>query len=100
MNEEAGFANCGLVEVAATLVCAYVENNSVEVATLPQLISSVYAALTALNAPRVSEPLKPIPPVPIKKTVTPDAIISLEDGRPYKSLKRHLKRHGLTPAQY
>jgi predicted transcriptional regulator len=38
--------------------------------------------------------------VPIKKTVTPDHIISLEDGKPYKSLKRHLARHGLTPAEY
>src|SRR5947199_7794104 len=100
MNEEAGSAKHDLVELTTTLVCAYVGRNSVNISTLPEIISSVYAALTALNARPAPEAEKPVPPVPIKKTVTPDAIISLEDGKPYKSLKRHLKRRGLTPAEY
>jgi predicted transcriptional regulator len=100
MNEEAGSANHDLVELTTTLVCAYVRRNSSNVSTLPEIISSVYGALTALNAPPAPDTEKPPPRVPIKKTVTPDAIISLEDGKPYKSLKRHLKRHGLTPAEY
>jgi predicted transcriptional regulator len=100
MNEEAGSANHELVELTTALVCAYVGTNSISVSTLPEIISCVYAALAALNAPPAAKAEKPIPRVPIKKTVTPDAIISLEDGKPYKSLKRHLKRHGLTPAEY
>jgi predicted transcriptional regulator len=57
--------------------------------------------LTALSAPAPApEAAKPVPAVPIKKSVTPDYLISLEDGRRYKSLKRHLSGHGLTPAEY
>ena len=67
---------------------------------LPGLISSVHAALNALRQPKAAEPEKPTPPVPIKKSVTPDYLISLEDGRRYKSLKRHLAGKGLTPAEY
>src|SRR3954467_12695088 len=100
MNEEAGSENHDRVELTTTLVCAYIARNAINVSALPEIISSVYGALTALNAPPAPAAEKPIPAVPIKKTVTPDAIISLEDGKPYKSLKRHLKRRGLTPADY
>src|SRR3954462_2016095 len=101
MNNEAGVADHDLMELTTTLVCAYVGANSINVSALPEIISSVYRALSDLIAPPPAvETEKPTPPVPIKKTVTPDAIISLEDGKPYKSLKRHLKRHGLTPPEY
>jgi len=101
MNNKADLADHDLVELTTTLVCAYVGRNSINVSALPEIISSVYRALSGLIAPPAAvEGEKPIPPVPIKKTVTPDAIISLEDGKPYKSLKRHLKRYGLTPPEY
>ncbi|MEN3234712.1 MucR family transcriptional regulator [Methylobacterium ajmalii] len=84
----------------ADLVSAYVSNNSVPAADLPALIGSVYAALSKLGAQAESEPVRPEPPVPVRKTVTPDHIVSLEDGRPYKTLKRHLAGRGLTPDEY
>jgi predicted transcriptional regulator len=89
------------VELTTDVVSAYVAKNSVSASALPEIISSVYAALTALSAPApASEAVKPVPAVPIKKSVTPDYLISLEDGKRYKSLKRHLSGHGLTPAEY
>jgi predicted transcriptional regulator len=60
----------------------------------------VHAALNGLGKPRTQEVSRPAPPVPIRKSVTPDYLISLEDGRQYKSLKRHLAGRGLTPAEY
>ncbi|TNC08781.1 MucR family transcriptional regulator [Methylobacterium terricola] len=89
-----------LVELAADIVSAYVSKNSVPVAELPNLIASVHTSLMNLGQAVAEQPEKLTPPVPIKKTVTPDYIISLEDGRQYKSLKRHLSTRGLTPDQY
>jgi predicted transcriptional regulator len=89
------------IELAADIVSAFVSNNSVTAADLPALIGTVHAALRNVGSPvqKPAEP-KPVPAVPVKKSVTPDALISLEDGRPYKSLKRHLAGRGLTPDQY
>lgn len=89
-----------LVTLTADIVSAYISKNSVPASELPGLLTSVHGTLQALVAPPPPEPAKPVPPVPIKRTVTPDAIISLEDGKPYKSLKRHLTTRGLTPEQY
>ena len=89
-----------LADLAAAIVSAYVSNNSVPAAELPSLITSVHASLVNLGNAIVEEPAKPVPPMPIKKTVTPDYIISLEDGKQYKSLKRHLSTRGLTPEEY
>ena len=89
------------IGLAADIVSAFVSNNSVPLTELPALIGSVHAALQNVSNPiqdKAAE--KPTPAVPVKKSVTPDAIISLIDGKPYKSMKRHLTRHGLTPAQY
>lgn len=88
-----------LVALAGSIVSAYVARNSVPAAELPGLIASTHAALVGLGAPVPVEE-KPVPPVPIRKTVTPDHLISLEDGKPYKSLKRHLSIRGLTPDEY
>ena len=89
------------VELTADLVSAYVSNNSISPSDLPGLISSIHASLTALSAPAPApEAEKPVPAVPIKKSVTPDYIISLEDGRQYKSLRRHLRGRGMTPEEY
>ena len=88
------------IGLAADIVGAYVTKNNVPASELPGLIAATHAALAKLIAPPAPEVEKPAPPVPIRKTVTPDHIISLEDGRPYKSLKRHLSGRGLTPAEY
>ena len=89
------------IELAADIVSAFVSNNSVQSADLPNLIVSVHSALQNVGNPAPAQAeTKYQPAVPIKKSVTPDAIISLIDGKGYKSLKRHLSKHGLTPAQY
>ncbi len=89
-----------LIELAADVVSAYVANNSVPAAEVPGLIAAVHTSLSQLGAAPAPEPERATPPVPIRKTVTPDHIISLEDGKPYKTLKRHLAGRGLTPEQY
>ncbi|MGA0594587.1 MucR family transcriptional regulator [Enterovirga sp. CN4-39] len=84
----------------AELVASYVAKNPVHISDLPNLISTVHAALSNLGQPKAAEPEKLTPPVSIKKSVTPDYLISMEDGRRYKALKRHLAGKGLTPAEY
>lgn len=89
------------VELTAEIVSAYVANNSVPAANLADLVTSVHATLQRLGTSSEPTPLQAPPAVPIKKSITPDYLISLEDGRPYKSLKRHLKTsYGLSPEQY
>ena len=93
----------GLAELTSEIVAAYVTKNHLQVAELPGLISSIYKTLGTLGqtpAPTV-EAESPKPAVPIKKSVTDDYLISLFDGRKFKSLKRHLSaEHGLTPDEY
>jgi predicted transcriptional regulator len=89
------------IRLTSEILSAFVANNRVEQSELPKLIENVYSAL--VRAPlAATEPEKPnlVPAVPIKKSVTPDYIISLEDGRKFKSLKRHLGGQGLTPDEY
>lgn len=94
--------NGTLVGLAADIVSAYVSNNHATPADLVDLIASVHASLTTLGAePEAPQAAPLIPAVPIRKSVTPDAIICLEDGKPFKSLKRHLRSsYDLTPDQY
>ena len=91
-----------LIELTADVVSAYVSNNSIQSSDLPALISEIHAALhQTLGGPAepVPEPQKPA--VPVKKSVTPDYIICLDDGKKFKSLKRHLRTHyDLTPEDY
>jgi predicted transcriptional regulator len=92
-----------LIDLAADIVSAYVSNNTVATGDLPGLIAEVYAALQRTSsgvAPEPQpEPLKPA--IPIKKSVTPDYIVCLEDGKKFKSLKRHLRtQYGVTPEEY
>ena len=90
------------LELAADIVSAFVANNSVPVNELSTLIGSVHATLANLANGAPEQPKEElIPAVPIKKSITPDFLISLEDGKRYKSLKRHLRTHyNLTPDQY
>ena len=91
-----------LIELAAEIVSAYVSNNSVPASELPGLINEVFVALTRVGTPIAevaSEPLKPA--VSVKKSVNTDYIICLEDGKKFKSLKRHLRtQYNMSPEQY
>jgi predicted transcriptional regulator len=90
-----------LVGLTADVVAAYVTHNSVQKGDIAALIASVHASLTSLGQPQpAAEAERPTPAVPIKKSIGQDYLISLEDGRRYKSLKRHLSGRGLTPEQY
>jgi predicted transcriptional regulator len=89
--------------LAAEVVAAYVSNNPVPKGDLPDLILAVHSSLAKLG----SEPEHALPQVEakapavsIRKSVTPDYLICLEDGKRFKSLRRHLRLHGLTPEQY
>lgn len=94
--------NGNLVELSADIVSAYVANNSVTPADLVVLLASVHASLVKLGSkPEAPAPAALVPAVSIRKSVTPDAIICLEDGKSFKSLKRHLNsKFGMTPAEY
>jgi predicted transcriptional regulator len=91
-----------LVEMAAEIVSAYVSANQVPPQDLPGLIRTVYLALNEVSgAAPASQDLTQEPAVAIKKSVTPDFIICLEDGKKFKSLKRHLRtRYAMTPDEY
>ena len=93
--------NSEAVELTADIVSAYVSNNSVGATDLAKLIQQVHEALTQAASGVQVEPVAPLTPaVPVKKSVTPDFLISLEDGRKYKSLKRHLNTRGMSPDDY
>lgn len=94
--------NEGLIDLTADIVSAYVSNNAVVSGDLPTLINETFDALSKAAA-KASLPLveELNPAVPIKKSVMPDYIICLEDGKKFKSLKRHLRTHyDLTPEEY
>ena len=89
-----------LLSLTAEIVAAHVSNNTVALADLPQLIQSVYQTLSGAGDTAGAAP-RPQPAVNVKKSVTPDYIICLEDGRKLKMLKRHLKTaYNMTPEQY
>ncbi|MGF9763094.1 MucR family transcriptional regulator [Microvirga sp. 0TCS3.31] len=100
MSESATSPN--YIELCADIVSAYVSNNSIQAADLPSLLASVYAALTKTTQGQQEEPkAELVPAVAVRKSVTPDAIICLEDGKSFKSLKRHLRTtYDMTPEQY
>ena len=90
------------IDYTVNIVANYVRANAVPAAALPGLITSVHAAIAGLGqvAPAEIEQVELLTAAQIRKSVTPDALISFVDGRPYKSLKRHLRAHGLTPDSY
>jgi len=105
MNDNAASAGAyehDLIELSTEIVAAYVSHNSVSPTDLPKLIADVHGALQSLHTNEVivpSEELKPA--VPVRKSVAPDYIICLEDGKKFKSLKRHLRTHyNLSPEEY
>ncbi len=90
------------IELTANIVSAYVSNNTVPSAEIPNLIGQVHSALKRVSSGQTNTPSEPLKPaVPIKRSVTPEYIICLEDGLKFKSLKRHLRtRYNMTPDQY
>jgi predicted transcriptional regulator len=90
------------IELTADIVSAYVSNNSVPSADIPNLIGQIYSALKRVSGGQAAAPSEPLKPaVPIKRSVTAEYIICLEDGQKFKSLKRHLRtRYNMTPDQY
>ncbi len=91
-----------LIEMTADIVAAYVGANSVASGDLPSLIQSVHRALTGVvSGADAVEAAPKEPAVPIKKSITPDYLICLEDGRKFKSLKRHLRtKYNMSPEDY
>ena len=100
MNQTSASSN--YIELAADIVSAYVSKNSVAAGELPALINDVHAALNKVGNGASEPPAEaPKPAISIKKSVTPDYIICLEDGKKFKSLKRHLRtQYNMTPEQY
>jgi len=90
------------IELTADIVSAYVSNNSVSAGEIPSLINQVHAALMRVSAGQSDaqpEPLKPA--ISVKKSITPDHLVCLEDGKKFKSLKRHLRtQYNMTPETY
>ena len=91
-----------LVELSSEIVCAYVSNNALSPADVSKFITEIHATLKSLRsceAQKREEELKPA--VSIKKSIGPDYIICLEDGKKFKSLKRHIRTHfNLSPEEY
>ncbi len=90
-----------VIDMTADIVSAYVGNNPVSPAELPQLIQSVHAALVATMAGTAQAVEELTPAIPIKESVTDEYVVCLEDGKRFKSLKRHLSsQYGMTPEEY
>ena len=90
------------IEIVADLVSAYVSNNSIRASDLPEFIAAVHASIQSIaKGPSEAAPAPLVPAVPIKKSVSQDHIICLEDGKKFRSLKRHLGTvYNLTPDEY
>ena len=102
MSESVESGEAEHIELAVDIVAAYVSNNSVPPSDLPGLIGGVHTAITGLStaARTANTPVEKISPGQIRKSVTHDHIVSFEDGRPYKTLRRHLTLRGLSPEAY
>jgi predicted transcriptional regulator len=90
------------IELTADIVSAYVSNNSVSAGDIPGLINQVHSALMRVSAGQSEAPAEPLKPaISVKKSITPEYIVCLEDGKKFKSLKRHLRtQYNMTPEQY
>ena len=99
--EEAGEQQ-GLLSLTTEIVAAFTGHNTIATSDLPGLIGTVYAALRSAGVVEAEKPVEAlVPAVPIKKSVMPEFIVCLEDGKKLKMLKRHLRTaYGLTPEQY
>ena len=99
MNDTVGKS---FIDLTASIVSAYVGNNPIPAAEIPALINVVHGALLRVSAGRPEAPPEPAKPaVSVKKSITADYLVCLEDGKRFKSLKRHLRtQYNMTPEQY
>ena len=95
-------ADGNYIELTAEIVSAYVSNNTVAASDIPGLIAQIYTALARVSGKSGDAPAEPLrPAVSLKKSITPEHIVCLEDGKKFKSLKRHLRtQYNMTPEQY
>jgi predicted transcriptional regulator len=102
MAEVDGSREADLIELSSEIVAAYVGHNALSAADLPKLIGDIYTALKGLGTtPAVPQVDQHKPAVTVRRSITPDHLVCLEDGKKFKSLKRHLMtHHNLTPQQY
>lgn len=103
MSETAPTSQLDYIERTVDVVAAYVSNNSVPTTELPTLIASVHEALNRVAAgpaAPAADSLEKPSPAQIRKSIRPDGLISFIDGKSYKTLKRHLTKHGFTPGSY
>ncbi|POR39926.1 MucR family transcriptional regulator [Methylobacterium sp. V23] len=102
MDEISSSQPSNYVELTADIVSAYTSKNSVRPADMGELIASVHQALKGLSGPATpaADHVEKPTPAQIKKSITHDALISFEDGKPYKTLRRHLTLRGLSPEAY
>ncbi|MEJ1994941.1 MAG: MucR family transcriptional regulator [Limibacillus sp.] len=99
MTEEV--KNNDVLTLTSNIVAAHVSNNSVALSDLPQVIREVYQTLSVLGGAAPAAAEKPTPAVPVKKSITPDYIVCLEDGKKLKMLKRHLRTaYNMSPEEY
>lgn len=94
--------NTGYIQLTANIVSAYVSNNTVASADIPNLISQVYSALMRVSSGQAGMPAEPVKPaVSVKRSITAEYLVCLEDGKKFKSLKRHLRtQYNMTPERY
>jgi len=103
MDKTSDMKTSDLLDLTTDIVTAYISHNDVAEKNLPDLIETIFRKLHDLSDPRLFEPErpKPVPAISVEESITEDFIFSLEDGQPYKSLKRHLKaRYGMSPDDY
>lgn len=101
LEGEASAQASAKIAFATGIVSAYVRNNTLHTAELPDLIRSVHAALMDLSRPAPPAPEAPTPAIPVRKSIYKDYLICLEDGLKFKSLKRHLRsKYGISPEEY
>jgi predicted transcriptional regulator len=95
-------AQMDLVRLTADIVSAYLSNNRVPATEVPELLASVHAAFSGLgqSAKPTGPATEKLTPAQIRKSIKPDGLISFIDGKPYKTLKRHLSKHGMTIEEY
>jgi predicted transcriptional regulator len=100
MSNDEIVIQANFIELTAEIVAAYIANNAVQASSLPALIASVHASVAGLSNPAAAVQESPVPAINPKKSVHPDYIICLDDGKKFKSMKRHLAGLGMTPAEY
>ena len=103
LSDEVTSARVELIQQVVSIVSAYVSHNAMRAGELPDLINSVHLSIQQLSKEQATVEAKPpeSPAVPVKRSVSKDFIVCLEDGKKFKSLKRHLRTHyNLTPEEY